>query len=296
MAGIETVGRALTRAREAKGLSADILAAQLKIPVRKLEMLERDEFDQIAGGATYVRALCRSVCKALRMDEEPLLARLPASAAAKLPERDTSLRTPFRDQRGLSPASTTNGKSASPLVYAAGALAVIALVVFLWPQLAALIPAGLVQRLTPPITASDISAAQATQAAQAAQAASAAVAAVTVSAIPAAAISVSSTVVPALPALPASAPLPSASALAPDAPPLGLSIEATETTWVEIKTPGGVVLVARNVNAGERLEQALDGKTRVIVGNASGARVFVRGAPLDLAAVNKDNVARFEVQ
>jgi cytoskeleton protein RodZ len=34
----------------------------------------------------------------------------------------------------------------------------------------------------------------------------------------------------------------------------------------------------------------------VVVGNAAGARVVVRGEPLDLAAITKNNVARFEVK
>jgi cytoskeleton protein RodZ len=293
-----SVGQALTRGREERGLSIDVLAAQLKIPVRKLEMLERDEFEQIAGGPTYVRALCRSVCKALRLNEEPLLARLPQSVKANLPERDTSLRTPFRDQRGVNAGTATAGKGASPLLLAAGVLVVIAIGVFAWPQLSRLLPGALTAGLpgvqgnpqpnekpgavistsgptpTPTPTAAvaaDSSAAGTAQSTQSTLASS--------------------------PTLATSAPLAATSApSAAEASAPGLSIQAIQTTWVEIKTPGGVVLVARNVNAGETLEQPLDGKARVTVGNASGTKVFVRGAPFDLAAANRDNVARFEVE
>ena len=58
-AGTDTVtaGTLLREAREAAGLHVATLAANLKVPVRKLEALEEDRFDQL-GDAVFIRARC----------------------------------------------------------------------------------------------------------------------------------------------------------------------------------------------------------------------------------------------
>lgn len=297
------VGISLANARDARGMSIDQLAAQLKISPKKLGLLERGEFEQIEGGSTYVRALCRSVCKALRMDEAAILDRLPSTVRSNLPERDTSLRTPFKEHTLRDAMSMSSGqrKSLPPLVWAAAALAILAMLVFSWPWISKIMPS--MASLTDGISLPSLTASTPSVAADSASVASNSLA-ISPKTSPATSLATVS-VPPSAPSVASSAGSPAAgiavsspasSSEATVDPAQALIIEAAETTWVEIKSPGGVILVSRNVIAGERLLQDLDGKRVVTIGNVSGARVLVRGKPFDLLAVKKDNVARFDVQ
>lgn len=299
------VGISLANARDARGMSIDQLAAQLKISPKKLGLLERGEFEQIEGGSTYVRALCRSVCKALRMDEAAILDRLPSTVRSNLPERDTSLRTPFKEHTLRDAMSMSSGqrKSLPPLVWAAAALAILAMLVFSWPWISKIMPS--MASLTDGISLPSLTASKPSAAADSASVASNSLAispktspstSLATASVPPSAPSVASSVGSVgSPAAGVAASSPASSEAAVD-PAQALIIEAAETTWVEIKSPGGVILVSRNVIAGERLLQDLEGKRVVTIGNVSGARVLVRGKPFDLLAVKKDNVARFDVQ
>ena len=78
-----TAGMLLRHAREAAGLHVDTLAANLKVPVRKLEALEEDRYDLLPD-ATFARALASSVCRTLKVDAQPVLERLPQGAQPSL--------------------------------------------------------------------------------------------------------------------------------------------------------------------------------------------------------------------
>jgi cytoskeleton protein RodZ len=298
------VGITLANARDARGMSIDQLAAQLKISPKKLGLLERGEFEQIEGGSTYVRALCRSVCKALRMDEAAILDRLPSTVRSNLPERDTSLRTPFKEHtmRDAMSMSSSQRKGLPPLVWAAAALAILAVLVFSWPWISKIIPS--MASLTDGISLPSLAASKPSTTTESAPVAANSLTTLpTTASVPTAAPSVGSSVSSSVVSSVSSAPIASLAASSPASsseaavdPAQALIIEAAETTWVEIKSPGGVILVSRNVIAGERLLQDLEGKRVVTIGNVSGARVLVRGQPFDLLAVKKDNVARFAVQ
>ena len=81
-----TAGTLLRRAREAAGLHVAALAVSLKVPVRKLEALESDRYDLLPD-AVFVRALASSVCRTLKIDPQPVLDRLPQTAAPRLVQR-----------------------------------------------------------------------------------------------------------------------------------------------------------------------------------------------------------------
>ena len=63
-------------ARRAKrtGLHVATLAAALKVPVHKLEALEADDIDALPD-AVFARALAASVCRSLKIDPAPVLAK-----------------------------------------------------------------------------------------------------------------------------------------------------------------------------------------------------------------------------
>src|SRR6185369_657668 len=78
-----SAGTLLRQAREAAGLHVATLAANLKVPVRKVEALEEDRYD-LLGDAVFVRGLASSICRTLKVDPQPVLQRLPQTASPRL--------------------------------------------------------------------------------------------------------------------------------------------------------------------------------------------------------------------
>jgi cytoskeleton protein RodZ len=69
------VGAELSAARQERGLGLQEVAQQLKFGLRQLEALEADRFEELPGG-TFARGMVRSYARLLKIDPEPLLARL----------------------------------------------------------------------------------------------------------------------------------------------------------------------------------------------------------------------------
>lgn len=78
--GEASAGAMLRAARERCGMHIGLLSTTLKVPVRKLELLESDQFDELHD-ATFVRALALSVCRVLKCDPSPILDALPRLGA-----------------------------------------------------------------------------------------------------------------------------------------------------------------------------------------------------------------------
>ena len=70
-----SVGAALKAAREARKLSIAEVSQLLKFAPRQLESLEQDRFDRLPG-STIARGMVRNYAKLLRLDPEPLVARM----------------------------------------------------------------------------------------------------------------------------------------------------------------------------------------------------------------------------
>ena len=71
-----SAGALLRLAREQQGMHIAMLAAQIKVPVKKVQALEADQFEEFAS-AVFVRSLAASVCRTLKVDAAPVLALLP---------------------------------------------------------------------------------------------------------------------------------------------------------------------------------------------------------------------------
>ena len=69
------VGAELAAARQERGLALTEVAQQLKFGLRQLEALEADRFQDLPGG-TFARGIVRSYARLLKLDPEPLLARI----------------------------------------------------------------------------------------------------------------------------------------------------------------------------------------------------------------------------
>ena len=79
----QSAGDMLRQAREAHGLDVAVVAAALKVPVQKIEALEADDIDALPD-PVFARGLAASMCRALRVDPRPVLAKLPDARSAAL--------------------------------------------------------------------------------------------------------------------------------------------------------------------------------------------------------------------
>ncbi|MEO5677476.1 MAG: helix-turn-helix transcriptional regulator, partial [Usitatibacter sp.] len=96
----DSAGALLRAAREKRGLHIAALAASIKVSPRKLEALEADRHDELPD-LTFTRALAQTVCRALKIDAEPVLAKLPlAGNLPKLARLGDGLNTRFREAPG----------------------------------------------------------------------------------------------------------------------------------------------------------------------------------------------------
>lgn len=266
--GADTPGALLRAARERQGLELAALAAATKVRPDKLAALEGDRYEQLPDVA-FTRALARTLCRALKIDEGPVLAGLPASPdAARLEQVATGLNTPFRDRPGREARDWSPLKR--PVLWAVGLLVLAAVALLLapaqWLQLS-LRRAASVETAAGPASAP-----------------SAVVE--TVFAAP----GVETEAVPASGAASGTpAPEPAAAASL-------LVLRASAESWVEVRDGAGQVLLSRALQAGETVN--LDGTLplRATIGNASAMRASFRGQPLDLSARARDNVARLELK
>lgn len=325
--GVDSVhgGMAIAQARQALGISIDELSSKLKVSPRKLEHIERGEFDKLSGGDAYVRGLVRAVCKAVGIEPESVLAQIPTPHDHDpLKEIDARFAAPFAAS-GRMGALSAGGKSLSqagrrvslnpkPLVsnsWIAGAmlLALAALVMYAWPAIEPTIKpyAERVMLSLSNMTAKSSSNTPSSSNTKDSKPATPATATTSTEMPPN--VTTSVTIAPGdgnAPAVAASAAVgetaasftpaasaSSVSAIASDK----LVIQATSPSWVEIRGATGTLLVSRSLAAGEKLEQGLERRRSIVIGNASGTQVWVRGKAYDvLAQASGNNVARFDVE
>jgi cytoskeleton protein RodZ len=265
-----SAGAMLRQARQAQGLHIVALAAAIKVTPRKLELLENDRPEELPDPA-FARALAKAVCRVLKIDAEPVLARLPHPAAHGLDRVARSKNTPFRERssRGESSAWAVARKPAvwGPLLILAGAGA-------LWLLPASLLPQKLWSSRSVAGSAAPASAGTADAAASSV---------------------IVETIFPPLEA--ASAPDGALAVTAPPAPPAGaLTVRTTGESWVEVRDAKGHSLLSRVLRPGEEI--GLDGTAplRVTVGNAAVTQVTYHGRPVALPPPNRDNVVRLELK
>ena len=286
-----SAGALLRAAREATGLHIAALAVSLKVPVRKIEALEADRWDELTD-PVFVRALAGSACRALRTDPAPILALLPAPPRARLPA-SSSLATDF-SQRSASPATDWMRPLANPTVLAVLALLVAALLVYFWPGAPVALPSG---EATRPLLAKSPPAPFATPGATAPPGTVAdAVQVADSGAAPPVATQMTASVAPVEMGQPgARSPSIAQAPADPVAVPI-ISFKAKDSSWVEVVDARQTVLMRRIVNAGESASAAGELPLAVVIGRADAIEVQVRGQSFDTFARSKDNVARFEVR
>ncbi|NKE64361.1 helix-turn-helix domain-containing protein [Ramlibacter sp. RBP-2] len=294
----QTAGAMLRNAREAAGLHVAALAVAMKVPVAKLDALENDRHDLLPD-AVFARALAASVCRTLKIDAAPVLARLPQTGKPRLVQDTDGLNAPFRSPRDTV-SSHWKDQLTRPVALIVGALLVGALVVLLLPRHPDEgAPVAGTSSTEAAATASPTAPAAGRETAAPAPAAVTAPAEVMTASVamapPAAAAAPPA---PAVPAASAAASTAAAAASAPAAPvATGVIVfRASAQSWIEVRDAKGAVPVRKLLSTGETAGASGAMPLQVTVGNAGATEVQVRGKPFDLRAITRDNVARFEVK
>lgn len=281
-----SAGRLLQAGRERRGLELDALAQLLKVPVRKLQALEADRFEELPGAA-FTRSLAQSYARQVGVDVQEVLALLPQAIVPpqRLEHVSRGLQTPYREGSGAH-FGGSGGRGGfegfRPVHGVALALLALALLLWLLPPLSTLLPSlGLSSRSEP---AAEV-------AAGSEAAASSTVVVETVHGVPAEQVTTpvppAASAVPVMPApVAASAPPAASSASAPvpaTAAPAGTVVLKTRAaSWIEVRDAGNAVLLSRTLQPGETV--GLDGAMpmQVRVGVASALELSLRGEPVDL--------------
>lgn len=285
-----TAGEILRSAREAAGVHIEALAVALKVPVSKLEALESNRLELLPD-TVFMRALASSVCRTLKLDPAQVLSLLPQSKNPRLIPERSDINTPVKSVAGKTFVSNGGSRHSSWLMFGVFVLLIGAAAVFYWPagfQPWNSRPLSLVGSAAVPTSGQEASASKTEEivavvqppvAAEPAPAASSTVALVPVAPSPAV-------------AQPASAALP---AIADTSAAL-LMLRARGDSWVQVRDATGRVVFEKKLASGDAAPVSGVLPLSVVVGRADVTDVFVRGKPLELNAVSRENVARFEVK
>ena len=285
----QQAGAMLEAARKERGIDLGALAAQMKVPLARLQALEAGEWQQLPSGP-YARGLATAVCRALQIDAASVLSSMPDAQGAALDRVAQGINQPFKGEHHRSALS-------SPwlwlgLVFTAAAIAALLWLPappWAWMQAASKLAIETVQPgaegASAPVAECASPAGAVPSLAQPVSSAEPAVA-------PPSAAAVASPVVASAPAS-LVAPVP---AVAADTAEATLRISAQEASWVSITDARGQTLVSRLVAPGEVVELAPQVPVRLILGNAPGVTLAWRGQPRDLSAYVNQRVARLELQ
>lgn len=261
----EDAGEALGRARVALGLSVAEVAQSLKFAPRQIEALEQGRYAELPGG-TFTRGMVRAYARLLRIDPEPLLARIAARIAT--PDNSAAVVAMRR------PIPITDSTRRGNLLYLALSLAVLgvaAAVVLEWQQerpgasQPAFVPAAQAPAQEPRAALAD---------------------------------AIASAVTPQIAPLEPQAPS-GATEAKPARPASGkrrIALRFEREAWVEIRGRGGRMLFSQLNPAGS--EQTIEGDPpfAIVVGNAQHVRISYDDRPVDLAPHTRVEVARFTLE
>jgi len=289
----------LKEAREAQGLHIAALAVALKVPVKKLEALEAGRFDQLPD-TVFVRSLALSVCRALKVDPAPIMASLPEPQFNQFKINEAGLNTSFKDSTEASRRGVW-AQISSPIGLGVLFLIVAIVVILAWPVTPLFEDDSLVAKEgTAPILAME-------QPAQSPQISANGVEEAAVLTQPPSSIQPEASVVAEVPVASASnvvsvVPIPAVSTpvnvVSADVTSQSkvLELSGHGESWVEVTDSAGQSKLRKLMQSGEVIRLTGQLPLSVVVGRADMVSVVVRGKPLDLVPLARENVARFEVK
>jgi cytoskeleton protein RodZ len=301
----ESAGSILRKAREAAGMHVAALAVAMKVPVKKLEALEGDRLDLLPD-AVFVRALASSMCRALKIDSAPVLAKLPQTSVPRLDTDERGINAPFYTPGGANVISfTTMLLRPSTLAVLVLLVGIVTLIFLPDLQKNAHLP-QMVQMDTPSVTVSTPVEIPAPTPAEPLREVLNEPAPVLVAAPVQGAAAVPTVEKP---PVVVTAPEPTKTNVLNDRTEVGkvssgapvagnyvVVFKVRGPSWVEVVDASGAVQLRRNLAAGDSAGASGSLPLAVVVGRADVTDVEVRGKPLPLTSVTKENVARFEVK
>ncbi|MDI9333887.1 MAG: helix-turn-helix domain-containing protein [Cytophagales bacterium] len=279
-----SAGQLIKEARLASGMHIGTLSMALKVPVKKLEALESEDWSQLSD-MVFVRALAISVCRQIKTDSAPILAALPQlsteSRTIHPSEKgmlNTSFRTPSEQKFSWSKLPIS-----MPLMVGALVLLLAAVVLIFLPTKTQTVEASNANA-NPTVPA-----APAIPVAQPMPVVATPVSAETVAPAAVNTPSSATSAVAAVPAAPTTTPSSVGGSI--------LRMEAKGEVWVEVKDSKGTLIVHRTLKPKETVNVSGQPPLAVVIGRINEiASVSVRGKPFDISAISPDNVARFEVK
>jgi cytoskeleton protein RodZ len=306
-----SAGVQLATLRQERGWTVEQVASQLNLAARQIQALEDDNYAALPG-MVIVRGFIRSYSKILRVDPAPILAAIKEDAAtvvpSVLPPERSPLSASFSEtklltsgQRGVSPKTIIGGS----LLVAAALLAYAGQHMGWWSHGVSGSAAKVEEKLAPielaqePVeTVTEVPAPEEVVEAKPAEVKATETKPAEVSK-PA-----NEPAVAATPAAPTTAPAvakPAPVAAAPKPAALvdgknALVISVREDSWVEIKGADNNILLSRLLKAGTAEAVPVTAPVSVVIGNAAGVDVTLRGAPVDVVSGNSSNVARLNLK
>jgi cytoskeletal protein RodZ len=127
-------GEDLKKAREAKGVALEAIAASTKITTRYLQAVEQERFDQLPGGV-FRRSIVRSYARTAGLDEEEWVTRyLDVSHESAGPTEEDAAWMAFAENVGRARGTQSHGSNS--MARWAGVVALLLLVIgmswFVW--------------------------------------------------------------------------------------------------------------------------------------------------------------------
>lgn len=276
-----TAGQLLREARAASGMHIGTLSLALKVPVKKLEAIEADDWLQLPD-AVFVRALATSMCRQIKTDSAPILALLPHSRSFE--GIDVGAQIPIVPSFHSATDSAwqrLNLRLSMPMILGAAVLLLAALLLIFLPDFVK--QQG--SKTTEVLEKIEPIAAPVPVALSVPEPAPTVVAAPTPMAAPVPVAAPSSPVV-----------APAVAAALPVGMPI-LRLAAKGEVWVQVKDSKGAVLIQRNLQTKEVVNVSGAPPLSVVLGRVNEIEsVQVRGKPFSLVGMSPDNVARFEVK
>lgn len=282
-----SAGQLLKLARENLGLHIAALAVSLKVPVKRVEALEANQWD-VFPDAVYVRALASSICRALKIDPTPVLERLPKPAISNTLPSGRGINAPLQTP-GFAASNSVFDQLSKPVVLVGLSLLVGALVLIFFPsvdrleELTVVSPQGVLSSVPEAGVVSGVS-----------------VDPVDIkenNPAPGDSSKISAMGADALNSVAPSAETSKSTVNSLDTANTGLFLlKSRGSAWVEVTDAKGVIQLRKILEAGEAVDVAGSLPLSVVIGRADVIDVQLRGKPFDLQAVSKSNVARFEVK
>ncbi|AVG18361.1 XRE family transcriptional regulator [Chromobacterium vaccinii] len=297
------IGATLKAAREAAGLGLGEVADRLKLSLRQLEAIERDDFDSLPG-ATFVRGFVRNYARFLEVDSEPLMKALEQHFPSAVNDVANLVKGTTAREQAPEPVEAVEEAAEA----GAGKWVVLLLLGLAvaggayWyanrdgsPEKPAERSANeLAPMLTEQSSAPAAKAAASESAKAAVQVAKPASAPAAVAAKPVA----SAAQAAAKPA--ASAPAKVAKTQAASAPQSQgadkVSINVKDAAWVSVQDADGRRLIYKVMQPGDPAEVVGTAPFKVVIGNASQVELSYNGKPVDLADKIKGTTAKIQLK